>query len=118
MKALLLLVRGYVVLIAAAGFIFGQFFFATFTIGETVAGVFGVIAGLLGSFKQNTMRDRLVIIACAVAIAGVGIDVYHYYKYSNIPGNDYAWGLVGPFVAGLALIAVSYSRSQVRNDLA
>jgi hypothetical protein len=118
MKALLLLVRGYVVLVAAVGFIFGQFFFSTFTFGETVAGVFGVIAGLLGSIKQNTVRDRLVIFASAAAIAGVGIDSYHYYKYLNMPGNDYAWGIVGPFVAGLALIAVSYSRSQVRNDQA
>lgn len=115
MNALLLLVRGYVVLVAAAGFIFGQFFFATFSIGETVAGVFGVIAGLLGSVKDNPMRNRVVIIACAAAIAGVGIDAYHYYKFLDTPGNDYSWGLIGPFIMGLIFVAISCARSQAHN---
>lgn len=115
MNVLLLFVRGYVVLIAVAGFMFGQFFFATFSIGETVAGVLGVFAGLLGSAKDSSMRNRVVIIACATAIAGVGVDAYHYYKYLNMPGNDYAWGLVASFVVGLIFIAISCARSQARN---
>jgi len=115
MDALLLISRGYVVVMAAVGFLFGQIFFATFTFGGTLAGVFGVIAGLLGCIKGNALRNRLVIFACTAATVGVGLDAYHYYKYLDIPGNYYAWVLIGPFVACLALIAMACAWLQVKN---
>ena len=117
MKELLLLVRAYVVFVAASGFILGQFFFASFSIAGTVAGVFGVMAGVLGCVKESIMRKRLLFIACITAITGVGFDAFHYYKFLDISGNSYGWELIAPFVVGLAVIAILCAWQQ-RNDKA
>ena len=116
MNMLQLLVRGYVVLVAAIGFIFGQLFFSTFTVRETIAGVFGVIAGLIGSRKGNTLLNGIVLFACGTAIAAVGADAYSYYNGSHVQGNDYAWELLAPFIIGLIFIAMSCAKQLMPNS--
>lgn len=95
--------RAYLVFVGASGFIFGQLFFGQFSWGATLAGVGGVVVGILG--QRATLQARLVTgLACTIGIAGVAMDAFGYYSRPHAPGNDYAWILVGIFAAGLVFV--------------
>jgi hypothetical protein len=98
--------RLFVIFTAAAGFLFGQLYFASFEWPATAAGIFGLLAGALsGQFTSNSVRRSFVVIAfCIASVTGVAFDAYEYYAHLNIPGNYYAWFLIGPYVACLLLI--------------
>jgi hypothetical protein len=83
--------RLYVIFIAAAGFLFGQLYFASFEWPATVAGIFG-------------RRSFAVITLCIASLIGVTVDAYQYYAHQDISGNYYAWILVGPYSVCLLLI--------------
>jgi hypothetical protein len=103
MKTLLSITRAYVVFVGASGFLFGQLFFGQFSLAATLAGLSGVISGILG--RRITTRARLLTsLVCAAGLAGVAMDAFHYYSELHIPGNYYAWFLIGPFAAGLVFI--------------
>jgi hypothetical protein len=74
-----------------------------------VAGIFGLLAGVLSAeqFQHSIHLKRLVLVSCAAAISGVVADAYRYYSTLNAPGNDYPWFLSGIFVFGLCIIASS-----------
>lgn len=93
--------------VAASGFLFGQLFFGHFSFPASLAGV----AGLACSFGAFNMAGRpawapaWVAWAGIAALAGVAMDAAHYYLYLAIPGNYYAWALIGPFAACTAFVA-------------
>ena len=109
MKHLLTLARAYVIFDATTGFLFGQLFLGRFDLAGVVSGVFGLAAGVLSAkrYKHRVVLNRLVLISCLVAIAGVAAEAYRYYSALAVPGNDYPWFLSGLFVAGLCVIASS-----------
>ena len=106
MDTLLIIVRGYVIFVAASGFIFGQLFFGNFELGATLAGIFGLLGGALsGQFSRKTsLRSLIVIVFCFISLCGVALDVYNYYANSHVPGNYYAWFMIGPYLAFMILI--------------
>jgi len=106
---LLAIVRAFVGFVATTGFLFSQLYFGTFSLASTVAGVAGLMAALVGSrsFAQ-TRAGGVVVVMCAVlGVFGVLFSAYEYYTRFTIPGNNFGWFLVGPFLVGLAVIAFS-----------
>lgn len=106
MDTLLIVLRGYVIFVAAFGFIFGQMFFNNFAWGATFAGVFGIISGFFGDkFAHKTLlRSKTMIACCILSLGGVSLDAYNYYANLNSPDNYYAWFMIAPFCLILLLI--------------
>ena len=106
MDTLLTVIRGYVIFVAAFGFIFGQMFFNNFAWGASLAGVFGIISGIFGGkFAYKTLlRSKTIIACCILSLGGVSLDAYNYYANLDSPGNYYAWFMIGPFCFALLLI--------------
>jgi hypothetical protein len=98
--------RMVVLFVAAAGFLFGQLFAGDFSIGATLAGVGGVTAGILMTFRFHFILLRVTVIGCAAGLLGAGIDVYDYYSTPHAPGNYYPWFLTAPFAVALIFIAL------------
>jgi hypothetical protein len=109
MTFLLNVARVYVVFCGASGFLLGQLFFGQFSWAATIAGVSGIASGLLG--QRTAAAARLLTVAiCAVGVAGVAMDAFHYYTELNIPGNSFGWFLIGPFA--VALVFIGYLNAQ------
>jgi hypothetical protein len=111
---MLIICQVYVVFIALIGFIFGQLFFGHFDFWSSVAGLCGILAGILGIGKS---RKQLMIFTCSVlALIGVLMGTIDYYMNHNIHGNNYGWGLRGPYVFALLYLgyeAIRQHRMQV-----
>ena len=105
MRLLLVFARVYSVLLGAMGLLFGQLFSGNISLGASLAGVSGIVGGLLGVRSTRSARVTAALV-CLVGIVGVAIDAYRYYRNSQIPGDYYAWALIGPFV--LALLFIGY----------
>ena len=118
MDTFILICRFYVIFVAAAGFLFGQLYFAIFEWPATIAGVFGLLSGgLSGKFVTNSRaRSFAVILFCFTSVVGVAFDAYNYYAHLNIPGNYYAWFMIGPFCLCLLVITwkVSGNKSSTK----
>lgn len=96
---------GIAVFVAGAGFLFGQAFSGIFSLTDSLAGVAGVLAGLLGWRQSANPRvKRFIAACCAVALIGVALDAFRYYSELQRAGNYYPWVLVGPFIASIVLI--------------
>jgi hypothetical protein len=106
---MLIFCRIHVVLIALVGSIFGQLFFGRFDLWSSVAAISGISAALIGiGSKSTTSRKSLVVLVCSMlALLGELMGAVDYYLHYNIPGNDYAWELRGPYL--LALLYMGYS---------
>lgn len=105
MRTLLTLACGIAVFVAGAGFLFGQAFSGTFSATASLAGVPGILAGVLGWHSSASPKlKRLTAACCALALIGVALDAFRYYTELHRAGNYYPWVLVGPFVASLLLI--------------
>jgi hypothetical protein len=102
MTALHSLARLYVIFVAASGFLFGQIFTGFFSLPATLAGVCGIAAA---SLSKSPHRRTLVGGLCAASLVGVALDALHYYTQLAIPGNYYAWFLIGPYCLCLVFIA-------------
>jgi hypothetical protein len=113
-RHLLHLAWTYAILVAAAGFLFGQLFFGTFAVGATLAGASGVAAVFLSWLNDGKPRLWPLVVLCSTAgIVGVGLDAWRYYTELNIPGSYYAWFLIGPYVVALVLIGqAAWSRRE------
>ena len=107
MNTFFLLCRGYVIFVAASGFLLGQLYFNTFELPATLAGVYGLLAGALSGRYAEPFRLRrfLVFLCCLASLFGVALDAYGYYQNSQHSGSYYAWFMIGPFVACLIFIA-------------
>lgn len=103
----LIIARGYVLLMALAGEIFGQLFFGIFSLSATITGVSAILAGTLGGLhcRDNPTMGRFVMFCCLAALGGTVAGAIHYYSDLNIPGNDFAWELRALFVISLLLIS-------------
>jgi hypothetical protein len=111
MNALLKLARGYTIFMSVSGFLFGQIFNGTVSAAATIAGLSGILAVALSwRLDQNAKLKRPVIACCIAGIAGIALDAVHYYTELDIPGNYYAWFLVGPLIACLVLIGYHATR--------
>ena len=105
MRALQVIASCLALIVGAAGFLGGQLFFGTFSMPASLAGVSGVLAGALGLRSTPGHAGRAVTaLVCALGLLGVALDALHYYRHLDIPGNYYAWSLVGPFLAALGVI--------------
>jgi hypothetical protein len=109
MQTFVLVCRVYVVIVAASGFLFGQLFFVSFDWPSTVAGTSGVLSGgLSGQFIGSLrLRSNAVILLCLASIAGVGFNAYEYYEKHDIPGNDYARFMFGPYCLFLLVLTAN-----------
>lgn len=106
MTAILSISRAVVAFVAAAGFLFGQLFSGTFTLGASLAGFMGIAACALSLLSEGKpLLSGFLLVCCAASVAGVGLDVWRYYTELDSPGNYYAWFLVGPYLVALAVIA-------------
>jgi hypothetical protein len=94
-----------IVLFVAVAFLFGQLFSGDFSPGATMAGLGGIVAGMLGLFDASTTMRRVVVIFATLGLGGAALHAYEYYASSPLPGNYYAWFLTGPFMAALVVIA-------------
>jgi hypothetical protein len=114
---LLTAARVWVVFDATIGFLFGQLFVGQLDLAGLVAGVFGLLAGVLSAkrFQNSVHLNRLVLVSCAAAIGGVAADAYSYYTTLNVQGNDYPWFLSGIFVFCLCVIAFSRFSGETAN---
>ena len=118
MDAWLLILRIYIVFVAASGFIFGEMFFDTFEWSATITGVFGLISGFLGGkfARKAVLRAKIIITCCFLSLCGVALDAYDYYANLDIPGNYYAWTMIGPYCIALMLIIWSIIHNMPSNN--
>lgn len=112
MPALLRVAALFIGFVGAAGFLFGQLFSGHFSLGATLAGVGGILAAAsaLRMASQIRWASRVIYVVAVVALAGVAMDVVHYYRDLAIPGNYYAWPIIGPFAACIAALALLVQR--------
>jgi len=106
MPAALSVAALYTGFVALSGFLFGQIFFGHFSFVASVAGVAGLVASA-GAFllaKHANPAPTWVMWSSFVALLGVAADAANYYINLAIPGNYYAWALIGPYVACLCFI--------------
>ena len=105
MKALVVVASAYG-LFASSAFLLGELFFAQVSISASVIGAAGTFACIAAIVNAATGRAGMHATGAAiVALAGVAANVFDYYANLAIPGNYYAWFLVGPLCAALVLIA-------------
>lgn len=97
----------FIAILAAAGFLLGQLFFASFSLPAFIAGTAGLVTAgsTFAMVRKAQWARRWVIFGSALALLGVTLDVGRYYLYLDVPGNHYAWELVGPFAGCLAFVA-------------
>lgn len=96
----------YLLFLSGAGFLFGQAFVGKFSIGATLAGTAGLVAGSLGVLAREWLRKRtpLTTLSCLVCLVGVGLDVQDYYANYNIEGNYYPWVSNGLYLLALSVL--------------
>ncbi len=118
MEIILYIIRSFVIFIAASGFILGQLFFGSFSLGATAAGSFGVVAAILGGkFSASSItRVYIVIIFCVASIIAILFSAYNYYANLNIPGNNFGWHLKVPYIASLIFIGWSAIKNHLTNS--
>ena len=107
MRVALNIARLYVGVVGFAGFLFGQVFVGIFSGVGTVVGITSLLAAIIGGEHKSptAVREGLVLLACGTGIVGVALDVYRYASEAQIPGDAYAWELVGPFLIALCVLA-------------
>jgi hypothetical protein len=111
--AVLLAIARVLVAVIALVFIVGQVVFGKLFLASSLAGVFGLIAAVLGyrGFARRYPYGFLWLIGCvALAFLGVLLEAHDYYGDRNVPGNDFAWEIRAPFLVGLFYIAFSATR--------
>lgn len=109
MPFVLIIAGLFVAFQAAVGFLFGQLFAGHFSVAASLAGGAGLVSAV-AAFKLASSAGWAAGWArwsALLALLGVALDVLDYYLHLNIPGNYYPWLLAGPFIAALALIAVT-----------
>ena len=121
MKILIIICRCYVILIAAAGFLFGHTFFGGFDWPATMGGFCGIFSGIFSSteYKNEKNIKTLLALFCVGGLFGVFWDAKGYYSTDHVPGNDYAWELLAPFCIALVIIllnTVSANQSPQHTD--
>ncbi len=117
-KVVLPIARVLAIWFGVAGALFGQLFFGDFSLGATLSGVGAVIAGAFSWGSQPAPKLLLIVgSSCVAALAGVAMETVTYYRELDIPGNDFAWELRGPFVGALLLIGYD-AFARFRNALA
>lgn len=98
--------------VAISGFLFGQLFVGHFSVIACVVGFAG-LASAVGAIRLaggSGPGPRWVKWACLAAVLGVIADAADYYLHLAIPGNYYAWGLIGPYALCLCFIGVTAHR--------
>ena len=101
--------RIYVALISIGQFM-GQAYFGHFSVPSTVTGVCGLIASAVGARPRahKSIVARVAVLASvALGLVGVVLEAGEYYSLYDVPGNDFAWELRGPFVVSLLYIGFS-----------
>jgi len=103
MRRLVSFARIYVAVVGFS-FLFGQFFFSTFSILGSVIGLTAMIgAGCSASDAARSVRYFAAVV-CAVAMIGIALQITEYYVRPRTPGDHYAWELVAPLLAALSLL--------------
>ena len=110
-QVFLVIARVFVALIAVAA-LFGQLFFGQFSFPSTMTGVGGLITAAFGTRTDvRSPHNSAVLLAFAgIAFLGFLLEAYEYYSRHNVPGNDFAWELHGPFLVSLIYIAFSATK--------
>ncbi len=112
MKAALTVSALLLAFVASSGFIFGQAFFGLFSVPASIAGLGGLLTacGAFGLAWGASWAPRPALWSGIATVVGVVLDAAHYYLYAAIPGNYYAWAMIGPFAACAAFVAVVAAR--------
>ena len=96
----------YTGFVAFAAFLFGQVFLDSYSFVSSFVGIAG-LATSVGAFKLASGQGRApawIMWVSFLAFAGIMADAAKYYMRMAVPGNSYAWELMGPFAACLALV--------------
>ncbi|MFC1524176.1 hypothetical protein ACFL6N_05225 [Thermodesulfobacteriota bacterium] len=122
MKILLIISRSYVILIATAGFLFGQVFFGNLGLPALIASFCGIFSGIYSSTKYKHEKNIKTLLAsfCLGGLFGVFMDAMGYYTTDQVPGNSYAWELLAPYCLALCIIlynAVFMNKTQQQEDI-
>jgi hypothetical protein len=112
MKAALTTAALLLAFVALGGFLFGQVFFGLFSLPSSIAGLGGLLTacGAFGLAGGAAWAPRLALWSGVVTVMGVVLDAGQYYLYAAIPGNYYAWAMVGPFAACAAFVSLVAAR--------
>ena len=103
MRRLVFLARIYVAVLGIS-FLFGQFFFSSFSLLASVIGLTAMIgAGCSSAAAARSVRYFAAVV-CAVAMIGIASQITEYYVGPRTPGDQYAWELVAPLLAALSLL--------------
>ena len=95
----------YLVFVAVVGYGFGQLFFGTFSLVSTICALsaLGSVFGAALCAGWKWCQASLAFLSLVAIICFV-LEVIDYYQRLDIPGNYFAWGMLGPFVASLLII--------------
>lgn len=106
MKVMLLATAAFIALISVFGFIFGQLFFATFSLPKSIAGVAGLVSAgtALAMSTGKPWAPSWATWASLLTSLGLVLDAGQFYLYLNSPGNHYPWELVAPLLACLGFV--------------
>lgn len=108
MKIVLMVSAIYLIWMGLFGFLFGQAFMGDGSAAKTMAGVGGVVAATVYlKCPDCPARSKIAVAACLIAGIGIYADAAYYYRELDIPGNYYAWALIGPYALALSLVAAS-----------
>ncbi len=111
MSTILTLSALYTGFVAFAAFLFGQVFLDSYSFVSSLVGFAG-LATSVGAFKLASRQGRapawIMWVSC-LALAGIMADAAKYYMRLAVPGNNYAWELMVPFAACLALVGFTAS---------
>jgi hypothetical protein len=98
----------YIVFESLVGYVLGQLFFSDFSWTATLcaASSLGAVGG--SALCAGWRHCRILIAAlCVFSIVCVGIEAAYYYRYLDIPGNDFSWGSRVLFVLCLLALAAA-----------
>lgn len=112
MSAALSIAAIYTGFVSLSGFLFGQLFFGHFSAIASLVGVAGLAtaAGALVLATRPAAAPTWLMWSSLAACLGVVADAVNYYINLAIPGNYYAWALIGPFVICLGFIGLAAKR--------
>jgi hypothetical protein len=100
--------RVYALFMGAGGFLMGQLYAGGLSLGPTLAGLAGCVAGLCASRVRGPAEwgRRAIVLAAAVGVPAVALDAYQHYAQPSASAQMYVWFLTLPFVAALVFLAL------------
>lgn len=118
MEFIRFIARSYVIFVCVTGYVFGQLFFADFDWDTSIIAVCGITSAVLWN-ENNMHRNKtsiIIAITAFIALISCIYEIYYYYKYLDIPGNNFAWSFRAPLYIVFVLIFVTSLKHLTRRS--